>query len=209
MLGLALHTSSPQLGLALSDFAGETRFQTWDFGRDLSAHLHPTLGDFICPYTWADLSFLAVARGPGGFTGTRIGVVTARTLAQQLQVPLFGISTLAAVAQAAVIHHDLLARQPVPDIAVDMRAQRNMRFTAIYTSNGNTLVPCQTEQVVSPESWEKTLNEYESPVFPVTAGDDIACTVPQVLELADRQWQAGQRPSWFEVVPYYGQHPVD
>ena len=90
------------------------------------------------------------------FTGTRIGVVTARTLAQQLQVPLFGISTLAAVAQAAVIHHDLLARQPVPDIAVDMRAQRNIAgFTAIYTSNGNTLVPCQTEQVVSPESWEK------------------------------------------------------
>jgi tRNA threonylcarbamoyl adenosine modification protein YeaZ len=209
MLGLAIHTSSPRLGLALSNFKDAARHQTWDFGRDLSTHLHHTLGDFMRPYTWADLSFLAVARGPGGFTGTRIGVVTARTLAQQLEIPLFGVSTLAAVAQAAAIHHDLLTRQPVPDIAVDMRAQRNMRFTAIYTSHGNALVPCQTEQVLSPETWAETLRQHKSPIFPVTAGDDIASTVPQMLDLAHQAWQAGKRPSWMDVVPYYGQQPVD
>ena len=91
--------------------AEEARHQTWEFGRDLSVHLHNTLGDFIRPYTWRDLTFLAVARGPGGFTGTRIGVVTARTLAQQLEIPLFGISTLAAVALAAMVQNDLLATQ--------------------------------------------------------------------------------------------------
>ena len=209
MLGLALHTSSPHLGLALNNFAGEARYQTWEFGRDLSAHLHTTLGDFIRPYTWGDLSFLAVARGPGGFTGTRVGVVSARTLAQQLAIPLFGISTLAAVAQAALVRQDFLAMQPMPVIAVDMRAQRNMRFTAIYRVDRDTLVPLQTEQVVTPEAWEATLEHYELPLFSVTAEDDIAKTVPQVLELAFREWQTGRRPAWMEVVPYYGQHPVD
>jgi tRNA threonylcarbamoyl adenosine modification protein YeaZ len=96
--GLALHTTSPQLGLAISNFAGDTRSSTSDLGRDLSTHLHQHLAEFLKPQTWADLAFIAVAKGPGSFTGTRIGVVTARTLAQQLDIPLFAISTLAAVA---------------------------------------------------------------------------------------------------------------
>jgi tRNA threonylcarbamoyl adenosine modification protein YeaZ len=209
MIGLALHTSSPNLGLAISNFEGEARHQTWAFGRNLSVHLHHTLMEFVQPYTWADLSFLAVARGPGGFTGTRIGVVTARTLAQQLDIPLFGISTLEALALAALEQQPLLSHQPMPHIAVDMRAQRTMRFTAIYQAEPEQLTPLQTEQVVSPESWNALLADYNSPVIKVTAGDDIAKTVPQVLELAYRQWQAGQRPHWSEVVPYYGQHPVE
>lgn len=209
MIGLAIHTSSPSLGLAISDFAGQTRHQTWDFGRDLSAHLHYTLMEFMQPCTWTDLSFIAVAQGPGGFTGTRIGVVTARTLAQQLALPLFGISTLAAIAQAAVVQQHLLNQQPIPSIAVDMRAQRDMRFTAIYQPEAEGLRPLQTERVVSPDAWADYLSTYPTPLFRITATDAIANTVPQVLELAHGQWRAGQRPHWADVVPYYGQHPVD
>lgn len=98
MVGLAIHTSSPSLGLAVGSAAVPSRVQTWPLGRDLSGHLHTILGEFLSPDTWADLSFIAVAAGPGGFTGTRIGVVTARTLAQQLNLPLFGVSSLAAIA---------------------------------------------------------------------------------------------------------------
>ena len=63
--------------------------------------------------------------------------------------------------------------------------------------------------MVKPEAWEEILKQFESGIFPVTAGDDIAKTVPQVLELAYRKWQMGQRTPWFEAVPYYGQHPVE
>src|SRR4028118_716676 len=98
--GFALHTSSPQLGLALSNFAGDSRCSAWELGRDLSTHLHQYLTEFLMPQIWAELAFIAVAKGPGGFTGTRMGMVTARTLAQQLDIPVFAISTLAAVAWA-------------------------------------------------------------------------------------------------------------
>jgi tRNA threonylcarbamoyl adenosine modification protein YeaZ len=96
--GLALHTTTPHLGIALSNFDNDVRCQTWDLGYELSSHLHQYLIDFLKPQTWRDLKFIAVAKGPGGFTGTRIGIVTARTLAQQLNIPVFGISTLAAIA---------------------------------------------------------------------------------------------------------------
>ncbi|MEG4119420.1 tRNA (adenosine(37)-N6)-threonylcarbamoyltransferase complex dimerization subunit type 1 TsaB [Microcoleus sp. N9_B4] len=99
--GLALHTASRELGLAISNFAGDSRCQTWNLDRDLATHLHQYLVEFIGPQTWADLAFIAVAKGPGGFTGTRMGMVTARTLAQQLDIPVFAVSTLAAVAWAA------------------------------------------------------------------------------------------------------------
>ncbi|MEG4814165.1 tRNA (adenosine(37)-N6)-threonylcarbamoyltransferase complex dimerization subunit type 1 TsaB [Microcoleus sp. K5-D4] len=98
--GLALNTASRELGLAISNFAGDSRCQTWNLDRDLATHLHQYLVEFIQPQTWADLAFIAVAKGPGGFTGTRMGMVTARTLAQQLDIPVFAISTLAAVAWA-------------------------------------------------------------------------------------------------------------
>lgn len=209
MIGLALHTSSPALGLALSDFEQITRTQTWNFGRDLSMHLHSTLADFIQPYTWEDLSFLAVARGPGGFTGTRIGVVTARTLAQQLNIPLFGISSLAALAQSVVDQTPDIGLAATPALAVDLKAQREMRFTAIYQPAPDRLKTLQAERVISPAEWEQTLAEFPGPIQAVTATEDMAQTVTQVLSLAYQDWQAGHRPHWAEVVPYYGQHPVD
>ncbi|MBI4532452.1 MAG: tRNA (adenosine(37)-N6)-threonylcarbamoyltransferase complex dimerization subunit type 1 TsaB [Candidatus Melainabacteria bacterium] len=49
----------------------------------------------------AGLSALVVGLGPGSFTGLRIGVVTARTLAQALNLPVLGISTLECLAWAA------------------------------------------------------------------------------------------------------------
>lgn len=209
MLGLALHTSSPALGLALSDFDQSTRTQVWNFGRDLSMHLHTTLADFVQPHPWADLSFLAVARGPGGFTGTRIGVVTARTLAQQLNIPLFGVSSLAALAQSVVDQTPDLDLATAPALAVDLKAQREMRFTAIYQPTPTGLQTLQAEQVVAPTDWEQTLAQFPGPIQSITATDNLAATVAQVLTLAYRDWQTGHRPPWAEVVPYYGQHPVD
>lgn len=95
---LGIHTTTPQLGLCLSHPESGVRTQTWDLGRDMSTQLHDRLFSFIDREVLAQLDFIAVASGPGGFTSTRLGVVTARTLAQQLECPLFGISSLAAFA---------------------------------------------------------------------------------------------------------------
>jgi len=125
--GLALDTTSADLSIALSNFAEDARSQTWNLGRDLSSQLHVHLNKILQPQTWSDLQFIAVAKGPGSFTSIRIGVVTARTLAQQLQIPIYGISNLVAIALA--ISTDLPEHQL---IAVQMNTKREQVFAGIY-----------------------------------------------------------------------------
>ena len=197
---LALHTTTPELGLAISNEI-ETRSQVWNLGRDLSSQLHQYLAEFIKPQTWSDLAFIAVAKGPGGFTGTRIGVVTARTLAQQLDIPLFAVSTLAAVAWAA---------REAGVVAVQMPAQRAQLFTAIYqvSSDGAGLIPLLADTVMSTEIWEKTLAEESTPYKLIKAEGSNGATVSTLLELAELDWKQGLRPHWSEALPFYGQHPL-
>ncbi|MEM9002502.1 MAG: tRNA (adenosine(37)-N6)-threonylcarbamoyltransferase complex dimerization subunit type 1 TsaB [Cyanobacteria bacterium P01_F01_bin.86] len=207
MIGLAIHTSSPELGLALTDFNAVERHQTWPLGRDLTQYLHTSLATFIHPYAWSDLAFLAVAKGPGGFTGTRIGVVVARTLAQQLAIPLFGVSSLAAIAQTYSLSQNI-SNPPTADIAIALRAQREEIFGAIYHSHPNGLTNKLPEAVRSQAVWEAGLASWPQPYHLITAEGGLAASVTGVLSLAQHQWTAGDRPHWQTVLPFYGQHPV-
>lgn len=219
--GLALHTSSPELGLAISNFVGDSRCQTWELGRALSALLHHHLAEFIQPQTWADFAFIAVAKGPGGFTGTRIGIVTARTIAQQLNIPLFAISTLAAVAWSTQEQErasnvgqgsrlSALAAE-AGTIAVQMPAQRGQVFAAVYqiTVASSGLTELLPDTVMTPEAWQQTLANWSTPYQLIQAPTNLGSSVSSILELAYLDWQQGKRPDWLDALPFYGQHPVD
>ncbi|KAB8333904.1 tRNA (adenosine(37)-N6)-threonylcarbamoyltransferase complex dimerization subunit type 1 TsaB [Scytonema tolypothrichoides VB-61278] len=213
--GLALHTTTRELGLAISNFVGDTRSQVWYLDRELSSHLHQYLIQFIQPQTWANLAFLAVAKGPGGFTGTRIGVVTARTLGQQLGIPVFAISTLAAVAYSQVFHTSFVSmktelgvRSKIP-IAVQMPAQRGQVFAAIYQPDASGLTSLLPDTVMTPELWQEKLASWNTSYQLIEAKFELGATVTSVLQLAYLDWQRGQYPNWSEALPFYGQHPVE
>ncbi|MEB3278304.1 MAG: tRNA (adenosine(37)-N6)-threonylcarbamoyltransferase complex dimerization subunit type 1 TsaB [Lyngbya sp.] len=202
--GLAIHTSSPELGLAVGNFTGEIRCQSWNLGRDLSVQLHQYLAEFIQPQTWSDFKFIAVAKGPGSFTGTRMGVVTARILAQQLDIPLFSLSTLAGMAWQIFQKDATLS----DNLALQMPAQRGQFFVAIYGKKEN-LIEYLPDSVMSLEAWQTTLESWKNPYKLVKLEGGLGDSAISLLELANLDFQQGKRPHWSEALPFYGQHPVN
>ncbi len=213
--GLALHTTSPQLGLVLDDFQGEARSQTWDLGHEMGNQLHRAMMEIMGTRTWQDLSFLAVAIGPGSFTGTRLGVVTARTLAQQLNLPLIGISSFAAFAWWWIYEHTLEFGQI---LALHAPAQRDQLFVGIYQLTPDPENPLKTllpDTVMAPTEWQEKLKGLQ-PVISLEVPQNLGMTAPSLLDLAHNQQRfsrgeatltVGDFP-WSLVLPFYGQHPV-
>lgn len=200
---IALHTSTPQLGIAVNNYHEDSRTQVWDLGRGLASGLHQYLQEIITPQTWQDIEFMAVAKGPGGFTGTRVGVVTARTVSQQLNIPLFGISNLAAVAVAKNNGEGNL-------LAVQMDARRGQLFVGIYQLDSQGYLQTYLKDtLMTSQAWQQTLRDLKLPYQLITADDNTASTVTNVMDLAYADWQQGKSSHWSEVVPFYGQHPVD
>lgn len=224
--GLALHTTSPQLGIVLDNFQGASQSQVWDLGHEMGNQLHLKMMEIMGTRTWQDLSFLAVAIGPGSFTGTRLGVVTARTLAQQLDLPLIGISSFAAFAWWWFYEHTLEFGQI---LALHTPAQRDQLFVGIYQLTNSPENPLKTllpDTVMTPPEWQEKLQSLDlsnlestqpviSPVISLEVPQNLGMTAPSLLDLAYKQGcfkgaatlTEGDFP-WSLVLPFYGQHPV-
>ncbi len=87
-----------------------------------------------------EIDAVAVAAGPGSFTGLRIGVSTARALAQGLQIPAVPVCTLDALAEAIPSPGALIC--PLLD------ARRNQVYTALYHRQSET--PFMLETIIDP-----------------------------------------------------------
>ncbi|WP_448379791.1 tRNA (adenosine(37)-N6)-threonylcarbamoyltransferase complex dimerization subunit type 1 TsaB [Gloeomargarita sp.] len=191
-LGLALHTAGATVGLAMGRVGEPLRTATYTWGQDTSRYFHQQLAHFLSPYRWSDVAFLAVTRGPGSFTALRLGLVTARVLAQELHLPLFALSTLGVASW--------LWSEPV---AVSWPAGLDWLYGGIY-QQGHAL---WADQVFTPSAWQELLATWPTPLRLV---GDIHTQAPAepLLRWAMHLWQAGERPHWSAAVPFYGRAPV-
>jgi tRNA threonylcarbamoyladenosine biosynthesis protein TsaB len=83
---------------------------------------------------WGDVGMLAVGVGPGSYTGLRIGIATARALAQARELPVAGISTLAGLARG-ISESAGEPREALPVID----ARRGQVFAALYGPGGEEI----------------------------------------------------------------------
>jgi len=111
---------------------------------------------------WSAVDRIAVGTGPGSYTGLRIGIATARGLAQARGLPLAGVSSLAALAHGMAGHPEAIARRLLPVLD----ARRGQVFAALYERDG---VEVWEPLVADPASLAGRLGELEA--SPLAAGD--------------------------------------
>lgn len=130
---LAFDTSSKVLSVALLEEENRLAELTLTIKKNHSITLMPTIEFLMASINWkpTDLDRIVVAEGPGSYTGLRIAVATAKTLAQTLKIDLVGVSSLLA-----------LVPEEIEGLAIPvMDARRNHVYAGFY----------QEDQLVYPE----------------------------------------------------------
>lgn len=92
MLTITLRTDKPEAEIGLFDGDDKLAYETWHAHRTLAETIHTKLRDMLESQakTWHDIEGIVVFQGPGSFTGLRIGITVANTLAYALQLPIVG-----------------------------------------------------------------------------------------------------------------------
>jgi tRNA threonylcarbamoyl adenosine modification protein YeaZ len=197
---LALHSCSNSFGMALLDpeqpGAGPL-VQVHPDGRGLSNSLISRVQALLPPERWPQLQGLAVATGPGGFTGTRLSVVMARTMAQQLACPLLGVSSYSLMAPRLELQLPQ-SMQGQPFWVTQELPRRGVVGGEYQISAG------QVHELSQPT----LLPQGSSPQPAVEVQLDVAADVERLLQLLQRSHGAGAAMPWAEVLPIYPTSPV-
>lgn len=88
-------------------------------------------------YEFSDLNAVAVSKGPGSYTGLRIGVSTAKGLCFALDVPLIGVDTLSAMTSGFLQNKDFLKHDKLFCPMID--ARRREVYSAVFTEDFSLL----------------------------------------------------------------------
>ncbi len=165
---LALESSAAAASAALLTDGVLTAQAYQSAGLTHSRTLMPMCGDMLanCGLTVNDVDLVAVARGPGSFTGIRIGVAAACGLAWAAEKPCCGVSTLEAMALP-------LAFEEGAVICCAMDARRGQVYNALFAARGGELVRLVPDRAVSLEELGEELKNTENRVLVVGDGANL------------------------------------
>lgn len=163
---LAIDTSSFVLGCALAE--KDKLVAEWTIARKLthSARLIPHMDKLMedAGVAKKEIEAVAVGKGPGSFTGLRIGLATAKMIAHIWQVPLIGVDTLEALAWNMAGANAFIL--PLID------AQRGNVYAALYSAYEN-IWPETSIEVAPIEEVISAAVRHGGPIIAVGEGADL------------------------------------
>ena len=167
MLILAFETSAKAASVALLDdkkLLGESYQNT---GLTHSQTLMLMAQDLLksCGFAPKDVTHLAVAAGPGSFTGIRIGVAAAKGFAWGAELPCYGVSTLEAMAAQLGAWQGYVC--PVMD------ARRSQVYNALFHVECGKCTRIRDDRAISLQDLGAELQNLTEPVFLVGDGSNL------------------------------------
>ena len=161
---LAFETSAKAASVALLD-GGKLLAESYqNTGLTHSQTLMVMAQDMLksCGLTPKDVEAVAVAAGPGSFTGVRIGVAAAKGFAWGGELPCYGVSTLEAMARSLGVWQGYI----VPA----MDARRSQVYTAVFHAEKGELTRAEEDMAISLQELGERIKNYAEPVFLVGDG---------------------------------------
>lgn len=125
-----------------------------------------------CGKTVSDVTAVAVAAGPGSFTGVRIGVAAAKGFAWGAQLPCYGVSTLESMALSLGIWEGT--------VCACMDARRAQVYNALFRAEHGRLHRLSPDRAISLAQLGQELSQLEGPIFLV--GDGSLLTARTLAE---------------------------
>jgi tRNA threonylcarbamoyladenosine biosynthesis protein TsaB len=181
---LAIDTSNYSLGIALISDEKVIGEYITNMKKNHSIRVMPAIEHLLadCEMKPADIEKIVVAKGPGSYTGVRIGVTIAKTLAWTLNIPLVGISSLEVLAAGVGRYFDGFI-SPLFD------ARRGQIYTGLYQFKNGKLQSIVKDQIILSKNWAEQLQTYEEKILFI--GTDVTLH-RDVLEqaLGDRAMMA-------------------
>ena len=113
----------------------------------------------------ADVTAVAVAEGPGSFTGVRIGVAAAKGLAWGAELPCYGVSTLESMALTLGAYQGYVC--PVMD------ARRSQVYNALFYVNSGVLERVSEDRAIALSDLAEELKTLKEPIFLVGDGSNL------------------------------------
>lgn len=162
---LAIDTSNFALGVALLDGNQVVGEYITNVKKNHSVRAMPAIEKLMqdCDMKPAHLDKIVVAKGPGSYTGVRIGVTIAKTLAWTLQIPLCGVSSLKVLAANGKFFQGYIC--PLFD------GRRGQIYTGLYEASNGQLTTIQADQIIQSSEWAKQLLSLEKDVLFI--GNDL------------------------------------
>ena len=168
MLILAFETSAKAASVALLEGDKLLAESYQNTGMTHSQTLMVMAEDMLksCGKTASHVDAVAVAEGPGSFTGVRIGVAAAKGFAWGLSIPCYGVSTLEAMAASLGIYEGFVC--PVMD------ARRSQVYNALFEVSCGKLTRIREDRAISLQDLGEDVKNLDKPVFLVGDGS-ILC----------------------------------
>lgn len=216
---LALETSAKSVSTAVVENGAPLAYAYQCTGLTHSRTLMPMVDAMLknAELTLGDMDAVAVAAGPGSFTGLRIGIAAVKGLAWAADKPCFGVSTLEAMAQN-LAHMDGL-------LVCAMDARRNQVYNALFRARGGALERLTPDRAIGIEELAKELADISAETGKIVVGDGaqlcytglleqgVSCTLaPAALRMqnavgvalcAEEMMRRGETTSARDLVPVY------